>query len=453
MNKVDIAGLKINAVAKVELLAELRDRISRGQKTWLTTPYSEFLHAALLDPEIMRVLNSADLAIADGIGLFWAYRYLSIPLIAKSYWGKILQSGWQIIYSLAAIIFRPRWIKSSLPEKIPGSDLIWDLAKLAAENNYSIYLLGGFGDTAQLAAAKLHRTDFLGRENPSDGKVAIAGISNKNPEDKTIIDDINNSSPGILLVAFGPIKQEQWIAKNLPELKVNLVVGLGGTFDYLAGKQPQPPQFLRQAGLEWLWRLFTQPKRVNRIRNATIGLAMGLWRYKVMMNLPFRQNVVSAVINQNGEVLVAKFNSEKKVLKALGYSRDHFKKFWQFPQGGIESDESIPQASKRELFEETGMKNVFYLGSSEKTYSYIWEDPARRPLLIKARYQYKGQFQHIAYFKFLGNDTEIKLDAEELTEYKWVKPENLVTEIHSQKAAIAKIIQEDLKEMAKKAII
>ena len=205
MEKIDIAGLKINAITKQELLDSLSQRIQSNQKTWVTTVYSEFLYAGLKDPKIMELLNQADIAVPDGIGIFWAHRFLSIPLTAKNYWLKILQALWQVKYSLVAILFYPKYIHSTLSdgrekvrnsdfqnnednegrqklgEKIVGADLIWDIAKKAAAQNLSIYLLGGFGDTPELVAEKLAKDINLGRIVYLS--LNIAGYSNKNPND------------------------------------------------------------------------------------------------------------------------------------------------------------------------------------------------------------------------------------------------------------------------------
>ena len=115
MEKIDVAGLKIDSVTKKQLLDSILERILSGEKTFVTTPYSEFLYHAFKDPSLLDIFNKADFSVADGIGIFWAKKFLDIPLTAKSYWGKIIQAMWQVKYSLAAIIFWPRWIKSALP--------------------------------------------------------------------------------------------------------------------------------------------------------------------------------------------------------------------------------------------------------------------------------------------------------------------------------------------------
>lgn len=444
MDKIDIAGLKIDAISKQEFLNVLQSRMTVEQKTWATTPYSEFLHAALLDPKVLDVLNQADFAVPDGIGLFWAKRFLEIPLTAKSYWGKIFQALWQIKYSLAAIIFYPRWIKSALPEKISGADLIWDLAELAAKNNWSIYLLGGFNDTSAKAAKQLRNYC----EKTHNLQLTTYN-SSKNPDDPTIIQDIKNANPDLLFVAFGPIKQEQWIAKNLPNLPVKLAAGLGGTFDYIAGKQPQPPGFLRQAGLEWLWRLFTQPRRYKRIYNALFGLANSLVKYKIFNDLPLRPNVVIVILNTENKILVCK----RRPGDIKQYFTRHFLKqlntsnYWQLPQGGRDLKENLVEAARREAKEETGLENLQFTRISDKTNTYFW-DSATRTFWGNRNYLYSGQKQNFVYFKLFGNDSEIKLENKELVNYKWVSIKDLAKTVHPERLAIAKIVQEDLKNLA-----
>jgi len=437
MSKIDIAGLKIDAITKRELLDEIVRRIKAEQKTFVITPYSEFLYHGFRDPKLLEIFNRADFSVADGIGLFWAKKFLDIPLTTKSYWGKILQAAWQIKYSLAAIIFYPRWIKSALPEKIVGADLIWDLAKLAADNNLSVYLLGGFGDTAKLASEKL---------KVKSEKLRISGWSNKNPDDPTVIDDVNKVSPDLLFVAYGPIRQEKWIAENLSKLNVKLAVGLGGSFDYIAGKKSTPPKFIRYSGLEWLWRLITQPYRAKRIFNATFGLAWRLWRYKVFMSLPYRPNAVSIILNSQNNILIALRNPEDKDLRDVGdFDVVKFKNYWQFSQGGIEANENLETGARREIFEELGIKNLKFLFRSGQNPSYLWKNGLRPFFNI---YHYKGQKQQILYFKFTGDDSEIKLDNQEFIRYKWVKLQELHNVVHPERLYLAKIVREDLKDLA-----
>ena len=452
MMKINIAGLKVDAITKKELLDEVIGRIKRGQKTFVITPYSEFLYHSFQNPPLLEIFNRADFSVADGIGLFWAKKFLDIPLTAKTYWGKVLQAAWQIKYSLAAIIFNPRWIKSALPEKIVGADLVWDLAKLGADNNLSIFLLGGFGNTPELAAKQLAQkfpvSKILGRGFSKPKTLRIAGSSNKNPDDLSVIKEINSANPDILLVAYGPIKQEKWIAEHLQNLNVKLAIGLGGTFDYIAGIKFTPPKFIRYSGLEWLWRLVTQPYRAKRIFNATFGLVWGLWHYKVFMSLPMRPNVAIIIFNQKKEILVCKRNPKDfNVDIVANTDMEKRQNYWQFPQGGIDGNETIVEAALREANEETGIVNLQFIKISKKTNSYLWGNGLRKFEKNK-KFQNKGQVQHIAYFKFTGNQDKIKFYNNEFVNHKWVIAKDLDKIVTKEKAGLTKIVQEDLKDLA-----
>jgi len=268
---VSVAGLKVTAARKADVLLQIVERMGQSQKTFITTPYSEFLMAARHDPAVMNMLNRSDIAIADGIGIIWAAKYLSLKLLFRSRGLRFIQAIWQMKYSGAAILLKPSFVYSVIPEKIVGADFAWDLARLADQNHWSIYLLGGFDDTTARAAERF-------RKKYPD---LVVHQSNKNPDNDTVIGDIQSVKPDILMVAYGPIKQEQWIVDNWANLPVRAAIGLGGTFDYIAGKRANPPRFLRYTGLEWLFRLFTQPKRAKRIYNATFGLIGEMIKYKI----------------------------------------------------------------------------------------------------------------------------------------------------------------------------
>jgi N-acetylglucosaminyldiphosphoundecaprenol N-acetyl-beta-D-mannosaminyltransferase len=227
MDHKEVAGLKITVTNKKQLLEIVKQRILSGKKTFATTPYSEFLFEAMTKPKVKEMLNTADISTPDGIGIFWAAAFLEIPLTAHSYYLRICQALWQAFYSLLAVLFYPNFIRKQFPEKIVGADLIWDLSEMASQNNFSVYFLGGFGETSQKAAAKLKQ------KIPN---LQIAGCSSKNPDDQTTIAEINRLKPDLLFVAYGPIRQEEWIKNNIHNLSIKYAVGLGGTFDYLAGK-------------------------------------------------------------------------------------------------------------------------------------------------------------------------------------------------------------------------
>lgn len=442
MTKIDVAGLNIDRVSKTELLKEVSGRLSGNKKTFITTPYSEFLYHILWSPKSLKFLNQADFAVADGIGILWAAKFFSLPLTAKSFWLKIIQAAWQAAYTLLMILFAPKRIRQVIPEKIVGADLIWDLGAMAEKQNLSVYLLGGYGETPSLAAKQLVK------KYP---RLKIAGCSPKNPDDASILSDIQNAKPDMLFVAFGPIRQEEWIVKHLSELPVKLAIGLGGTFDYLAGKKSLPPKLVRNSGLEWLWRFFTQKGRAGRIRNATWRMVKMSLHYKLFSTLPYRQNVVSVILNATNEIFVGKFNPNHPAKDVFPLSGNkNFIGRWQFPQGGVEAGEELIEAAIRECFEETGMEELIFLKISDQTFCYQW--PSDHRLITGPRFRFRGQKQHLVYFK-IKDGNKIHLDQNEFVDFKWVKPEDLKNVLHEDKIALMEIVLKDLKELSEKAII
>lgn len=268
-----IAGLIVTKATKQQVLQELSERLARNLSTFIVTPYSEFLYASLKDPQIQKTLNSAHISISDGVGIQWASVFLHKPLTAKNKVLRTLQCIWQVIITGANILVRPTTLQEVLPEKIVGADFVWDLSELAAQKGYSVYILGGFGDTPA------HARDILVKKFP---QLRIAGISNKQADDPSILEDVSNAEPDFLFVALGPLKQEQWIVDNMHKFpSIKLGIGLGATFDYITGAKQAPPTWVRNIGLEWLFRLITQPYRYKRIYNATLGLIVLLIKYKL----------------------------------------------------------------------------------------------------------------------------------------------------------------------------
>ena len=253
--KIDLLGVKIDAIKKEELEEKLVSIFASKKKSLIFTPNAEFVMRAQIDEEFKQVLNSSSINIADGIGILWAAKYDSfkmpnIPVI------KQLVAFLLWLISLFSIIFYPKFIRKPIPERISGSDFVWPLAKFAAKNQYKLFLLGGASTIAERAALKL-QTDIYG--------LNIAGVSSLDPKDRDqILVQIDKSKADILLVAYGAPKQEIWLKNNLKETPCTLGVGVGGTFDFLAGTKKRAPSFFQAIGLEWFYRLLIEPSRFRR---------------------------------------------------------------------------------------------------------------------------------------------------------------------------------------------
>ena len=195
----------------------------------IVTPNPEFLLLARRDKEFAELLNRADLSLPDGFGLKLAARLNGFSL-----------------------------------HRHTGVDTLEQLMRTAGDRQ--ILLLGS---KESVEASKI----FFQQKYP-DLKIQIfdpGHVSDSGEAEEKIIFEIKNFAPAILAVGLGQGKQERFIAKYLPKLpSICIAIGVGGAFDMISGKKPRAPRFMRQIGLEWLWRLVIEPKRWQRIMRAVI---------------------------------------------------------------------------------------------------------------------------------------------------------------------------------------
>ncbi len=236
---VTLLGVTIDAVTVPQALGRLREFLASGRAHHVVTPNNEMLVAAARDPAFRAVLNVAALRLPDSTGL----------LLAAGCTGQ------------------------RLPGRVTGVDTVTTLCA-TLDSATPVFLLGAQPGVAERAAAAIQAT------NP---RLTIAGThaGSPKPEDAPgIIAKINVSGGRLLLVAFGAPAQDLWIAKYLTSLPfVRVAIGVGGTFDFLAGERSRAPGILRSVGLEWLWRLLQEPCRWKRIWTAVIMFPLMVLRY------------------------------------------------------------------------------------------------------------------------------------------------------------------------------
>ncbi len=166
------------------------------------------------------------------------------------------------------IVLRSKLTKQPLTERVAGSDLIVELAKLSSERGYRIFFLGAAPGVAQQAADNLQQRfpsmQLAGCYAPPYRPMSAA-------ENNDMISQIRNAKPDILLVAFGQPKGEFWIYDNLKDLNVPLSIQLGASFDFLAGTARRAPKFCQNTGSEWLFRALSDPRRLGPRYAANIG--------------------------------------------------------------------------------------------------------------------------------------------------------------------------------------
>lgn len=420
-------GVPIDKLTDRQAIERIDRFVRSGRPHQIVTVNAEFLVAAQHDHAFREILHQSSLNTADGIGVLWAAYFLSLPPVRTKFFRGLI-TGWQLLSSALAVVFSPGRIRSAIPEKISGTDLIWSVARQAERQGYSIFLLGGFGDVAEKTAKKLQQR-FPG--------LKIAGSYAGSPTEEGIVERVNKSGADILLVAFGPVRQELWISQNLKKLTASVCMGLGGTFDYMAGNKALAPNFLRYRGLEWAWRLITQPKRLLRIVNAVPIFCQMVYRAKLSQHRPFRQNVVGCLVDGQGQILICR----RKDPEPHFGTGEH----WQLPQGGVQEGETLDAAFKREILEETGVNNPEVLGDLPEAYHYDW--PAELADEIYSN-KYRGQTQSIFYAR-VGRDQTIKLDDREFDAYRWVKKEDLLSAIHTFRQDLARLVIENFDRFVK----
>ncbi len=271
--KINILGLPIDSFAKDDSIRYIEQKLLTKKAIFITTVNVEFLYRALNDTKVFDMLQNSSINFADGIGVLWAAKFLSLKLPTDKFWRSVV--GFiKLFASLCAIIFYPKYLKKPIPERISGSDFIWDLSKFAAKNDLKIFLLGGDSTVPEQAALKL-QTDVV--------NLKVSGIFNGSSDEKDeakILEIINNAKPDILFVAYGVPAEELWLERNLLKTGAKIGIGIGGTFDFLAGRRKRAPKFFRLIGLEWLWRLILEPRRFHR-QSALPKLVWRVFRYKL----------------------------------------------------------------------------------------------------------------------------------------------------------------------------
>lgn len=372
-HQVHILGSKLDLFNREEVFALLRQRLAERKQTHVITLNPEICLYALRHEGYQKFLNRSDLTVADGIGLRFAALILGIKRT----------------------------------KRVTGRMVIDMLCRIAVEDGKSIYLLGaGEGVAEKTAKALQSRYVSLRIAGAEAGPASDAFVM----KDGALQKRIHASGADIVFVAFGAPKQEQWIAANRSDLSnVSVFVGVGGLFDYEAGAVPRPPLFVQKAGLEWLYRLLTQPRRFTRIWRATVVFLLTalIWKFRILFN--FRRNVVAMIVAAD----------RSRVLVASPWWSDDIR--WQFPQGGIDRAETAEDAVFREMSEELGTDDFKVLAHLPRAHQYIW------PRWYRFVKGYRGQIQDLFILSFTGTDDQFQLGkTNELKRWQWVPIEKVV---------------------------
>ena len=226
---INVLGIRIDCINFDKAKKKCIEFLSSSSPKVVFTPNVEMIMLARRDEKFKKILNSGDLNVPDGIGVVWASKYFG----------------------------------EKLYERVTGFDLMMSLMPEFEEKKTKVFLLGAKPGIAEKAKENL-LTQYK--------KLEICGVHHgyfSEDENEMVVEIINSSKADVLFVAMGMKRQEEWIYKNKKKLKCKLIMGVGGSLDVLSGEVKRAPVIFQRLGLEWFYRLITQP-----------------WRFKRMLALP-----------------------------------------------------------------------------------------------------------------------------------------------------------------------
>lgn len=223
-NKAEILGCNIDILNSRQVIEKIKDIIAAKKGGQVITLNAEIAFQAQNNDTLRSLINGADMVTPDGIGVIWGGRQLGYDF----------------------------------PERVTGIDLMIALCRTAADMGWKVFLFGAAPGVAEAAAQSLSK-QFPG--------LLVAGCRNgyfKDHESDGIAKEISALQPDILFVALGAPKQEFWIKEHQGTMKIPLCMGVGGSFDVIAGVKNRAPGWAIKLNLEWLYRLLAEPSRWKR---------------------------------------------------------------------------------------------------------------------------------------------------------------------------------------------
>lgn len=224
--RLKILNIWVDNITKEEALEKVKTFVEKGNRPHMifaSNPEKNF--SVPKDPVLYETFRDADILLPDGIGMVLAAR---------------------IIYGHKL-------------KRIPGAEFFFDVCELAQKEGYRVFVYGSKEEVNRKA------TDYLKSKYP---ELNIVGRSNGYVSEEDmgqLIEKINESKAQILFIALGSPKQEKWLTKYKDQLKyVRVCQGVGGTLDTIGGSVKRAPEFWQRVGLEWFYRLITEPKRIKR---------------------------------------------------------------------------------------------------------------------------------------------------------------------------------------------
>ncbi|MDR1588736.1 MAG: WecB/TagA/CpsF family glycosyltransferase [Oscillospiraceae bacterium] len=233
--RTDVLGVGFDDMTVAEAAKRAAEMISGGERGYVVTPNPEIVWMCRKSSALREAVNGASLVLADGVGVTLGARILGRPLRGR----------------------------------VPGIDFIDTLFGLMSLSGGRVFLFGAKPGVAEAASEKLRRR-YPG--------LVVAGVCDGYSDDvSAVIGKINAAAPDLLVVCLGAPKQELWMAQNARHVSAALCVGLGGALDVFAGAVRRAPAPWRRLGLEWLYRLISDPRRLKRMAILPQYLLAVIW--------------------------------------------------------------------------------------------------------------------------------------------------------------------------------
>ena len=238
MNRIDVLGVEFDDMDIVEAVELAMGFMEERRCAYAVTPNPEIVLECRKNRKLAAAVRAADMVLPDGVGVIYASRILGTPI----------------------------------KNRLPGIDFASALMARMSECGKKVFLLGAKSGVAELAAERVtERYPGLEICGVNDGYFA-------QEDNELVLEKINALSPDLILVCLGAPRQEIWMKNNAELLNAGLMIGLGGAMDVYAGVVERAPRKWRKLGLEWLYRLIKEPRRIKRMIKLPGILFAALWR-------------------------------------------------------------------------------------------------------------------------------------------------------------------------------
>jgi N-acetylglucosaminyldiphosphoundecaprenol N-acetyl-beta-D-mannosaminyltransferase len=224
-SRVNILGVLVSAIDMPGALDSIAEWISKREEHYVTITPAHAVMDAYQDPELRRIFNASGMTTPDGMAIVWLLKLRGHKHVSRVY----------------------------------GPDLVLEVCRSGVTKGYRHFLYGGDEGVANRLGEKLDERSpglqIVGTHTPPFRALTEA-------EDQAVVEAINASQADIVWVGLSTPKQERWMAAHVGRIKAPVMIGVGAAFDFLSGIKPQAPRWVQRSGLEWLFRLATEPRRL-----------------------------------------------------------------------------------------------------------------------------------------------------------------------------------------------